>query len=112
MYDFPEKETVYRVQLTDTPEAKERTLLCRVWLEGQHDSSYVCPIGRKAILYLQKDSLVTQLKVGDELFVSVRISSPVNGGNFDEFDYVRYLMRHGISAVSYTHLTLPTICSV
>ena len=73
VHDFPEKETVYRVQLTDTPEAKERTLLCRVWLEGQHDSSYVCPIGRKAILYLQKDSLVTQLKVGDELFVSVRI---------------------------------------
>lgn len=101
MYDFPEKETVYRVQLTDTPEAKERTLLCRVWLEGQHDSSYVCPIGRKAILYLQKDSLVTQLKVGDELFVSVRISSPVNGGNFDEFDYVRYLMRHGISGTGY-----------
>lgn len=101
VYDFPEKETVYRVQLTDTPEAKERTLLCRVWLEGQHDSSYVCPIGRKAILYLQKDSLVTQLKVGDELFVSVRISPPVNGGNFDEFDYVRYLMRHGISGTGY-----------
>mgnify|MGYP003039687418 FL=1 len=108
VYDFPEKETVYRARLTDTPEAKERTLLCRVLLEELRDSSGVCPIGRKAILYLQKDSLGAllklgdkQLKMGDELLVSARIASPVNGGNFDEFDYARYLMRHGISGTGY-----------
>lgn len=38
-----------------------------------------------------------QLKIGDELLVSARIAPPANGGNFDEFDYARYLMRHGIS---------------
>lgn len=101
VYDFPEKETVYRARLTDTPEAKERTLLCKVLLEEQYDSSGVCPIERKAILYLQKDSLVAQLKVGDELLVSARIAPPANGGNFDEFDYARYLMRHGISGTGY-----------
>lgn len=54
VYDFPEKEAVYRVRLTDTPETKERTLLCRVLLKELRDSSGVCPIGRKAILYLQR----------------------------------------------------------
>ena len=89
VYDFPEKEAVYRVRLTDTPETKERTLLCRVLLKELRDSSGVCPIGRKAILYLQKDSLFTllklgdkQLKIGDELLVSARIAPPANGGNF------------------------------
>ena len=108
VYDFPEKEAVYRVRLTDTPETKERTLLCRVLLKELRDSSGVCPIGRKAILYLQKDSLFTllklgdkQLKIGDELLVSARIAPPANGGNFDEFDYARYLMRHGISGTGY-----------
>ena len=79
-----------------------------LFYEELRDSSGVCPIGRKAILYLQKDSLGAllklgdkQLKMGDELLVSARIASPVNGGNFDEFDYARYLMRHGISGTGY-----------
>lgn len=83
-------------------------MLCRVLLKELRDSSGVCPIGRKAILYLQKDSLFTllklgdkQLKIGDELLVSARIAPPANGGNFDEFDYARYLMRHGISGTGY-----------
>lgn len=108
VYDFPDKETVYRVRLTDTLETKERTLLCRVLLEELRDSLGVCPIGRKAILYLQKDSLVTQLtmgdeqlKMGDELLISACIAPPANGRNFDEFDYARYLMRHGISGTGY-----------
>lgn len=75
---------VYRVRLTDTPETKERTLLCRVLLKELRDSSGVCPIGRKAILYLQKDSLFTllklgdkQLKIGDELLVSAALLHPL-----------------------------------
>ena len=65
-------------------------------------------MGRTAILYLQKDSVFTvlklgdkQLKIGDELLVSARIAPPANGGNFDEFDYARYLMRNGISGRGY-----------
>lgn len=101
VYDFPEQETVYRVLLTDRPEMKERTLLCRVLVEELHDSTGVYPVERKAILYLQKDSLVIQPKVGDRLLVSSRIAPPVNGNNFDEFDYARYLMRKGINGTGY-----------
>lgn len=101
VYNFPEQETVYRVLLTDRPEMKERSFLCRVNIEELHDSAGVYPVERKAILYLQKDSLVAQLNEGDRLFVSSRIAPPANGNNFDEFDYARYLMRKGISGTGY-----------
>lgn len=101
VYDFPEKETIYRALLTDSPEAKERSVLCRVFIEELHDSTGTYPVERKALLYLQKDSLVTQLKEGDRMLVSARLSPPINGHNFDEFDYARYLMRKGVSATGY-----------
>ena len=43
----------------------------------------------------------SQLKTGDELLVSARISPPANNNNFDEFDYARYLMRKGICGTGY-----------
>lgn len=119
VYPFPEKEIVYRVVLTDTPKAKERTFLCPVLLKERYDSTGVYHVGRKAILYLQHDSatvrlsagnqssvttpvsVVDQLQSGDELLVSSRISPPVNGKNFDEFDYARYLMHKEISGTGY-----------
>lgn len=110
-HSFPEKETVYRVLLTDPPEQKERTFLCRVFLKEQRDSTQVYSVDRKAILYLKSDSVVAQWKGGEELLVSARISSPVNGGNFDEFDYARYLMRKGISGTGYVSAEKWTLLS-
>ena len=52
VYEFKDQETIYRVRLTDTPELKERSYLCRVFLEEYHDSANLCPVERKAILYL------------------------------------------------------------
>lgn len=98
---FPKQESVYRVSLTDTPEAKERSFLCRIVLQERCDSVGIHPINRKAILYLQRDSAVAGLKSGDELLVSARISPPANGNNFDEFDYARYLTLKGISGTGY-----------
>ena len=101
-YTFPKEETVYRGWVTDTPETKEHTFLCRVLLKEQRDSTAIHSIDDcKAILYLQRDSAAAGLKRGDELWVSARISPPVNGRNFDEFDYARYLMRKGISGTGY-----------
>ena len=101
-YTFPKEETVYRGWVTDTPETKEHTFLCRVLLKEQRDSTAIHSIDDcKAILYLQRDSAAAGLKRGDELWVSARISPPVNGQNFDEFDYARYLMRKGISGTGY-----------
>lgn len=108
-YTFPKEETVYRAMLTDTPKAKERSYLCPVTLEERCDSAGSYPVGRKAILYLLRDSVaaisqsstITQLKAGDELLISSRIAPPANGKNFDEFDYARYLKHKGISGTGY-----------
>ena len=99
--DFPQEEAVYRVRLTEKPEMKERSYLCRVIVKERQDSVTTYPIYKQVILYLAKDSLVTQLKGEEELLVSTHLSSPKNGGNFDEFDYARYLMRKGISGTGY-----------
>lgn len=101
VYSFPEKETVYQVLITDTPQAKERTYLCRAFLKERRDTAGIHPIGYTAVLYLQQDSAATRLKSGDELLISTRISSPTNNQNFDEFDYARFLMRKGVSGTGY-----------
>lgn len=101
VYSFPEAETVYQVSITDTPQAKEHTFLCQALLREHRDTTGIYPIGRTAILYLQQDSAATQLKSGDELLISTRISPPANNQNFDEFDYTRFLMRKGISGTGY-----------
>lgn len=101
VYDFKDQETVYRLRLTGMPELKERSYLCRVFLEECRDAGNICPVERKAILYLEQDSSVLRLQAGDELLVSSRISPPVNGKNFGEFDYSRYLMYKGIAGTGY-----------
>ncbi len=100
-YTFPKEEAVYRVLITGTPQTKERTYLCQVLLKEHWNSIGVYPVGRKSILYLQRDSAASRLKSGDELLVSARISPPANHKNFDEFDYARYLIRKGISGTGY-----------
>ena len=74
VYSFPEEETVYRVLITDAPQAKEHTYLCQTLLKERRDTAGTYPIERTAILYLQQDSAVTRLKSGDELLISARIS--------------------------------------
>ena len=92
---------MYRVLITDAPQAKEHTYLCQTLLKERRDTAGTYPIERTAILYLQQDSAVTRLKSGDELLISARISPPLNNRNFDEFDYARFLMRKGISGTGY-----------
>ena len=100
-YTFPDDDVIYRALITDTPQPRERTSLCRVLVKEYYDSIGSHPVERKAILYLKQDSAAVCLKSGDELLVSTRISPPANQKNFDEFDYARYLMRRGISGTGY-----------
>ena len=100
-YTFPDDDVIYRVLITDIPQPRERTSLCRVLVKEYYDSIGSHPVERKAILYLKQDSAAACLKSGDELLVSTRISPPANQKNFDEFDYARYLMRRGISGTGY-----------
>ena len=53
---------MYRVLITDAPQAKEHTYLCQTLLKERRDTAGKYPIERTAILYLQQDSAVTRLK--------------------------------------------------
>lgn len=91
-YSFAQTEEVVRqVVLTRKPEKKEHSLLCRVQTED----------GKNMLLYLPPDSMAQQWQGGEELLVSARIAPPVDSRNPDEFDYARYLNRHGIAATAY-----------
>lgn len=85
------EEVVRRVVLTGKPEKKEHSLLCRARTEE----------GKRVLLYLAPDSAAQQWQGGEVLLISARIVPPVNKGNPDEFDYVRYLSRKGIAGTAY-----------
>lgn len=98
---YPEEEAVYRAAITEKPELKERSILCRVLLTQGYDSLISTHLSDHVLLYLAKDSLSEQLQSGDELLVSSRLSSPVNNGNPDEFDYPRYLARKQVCGTGF-----------
>ncbi|WP_321333472.1 ComEC/Rec2 family competence protein [uncultured Bacteroides sp.] len=100
---FPAKETVYRGLLTEKPEVKEHSVLCRIRLSEEGDSVLRKPFHQNVLLYFSKDSASEQMLRGDELLFSARISIPKNNGNPDEFDYVRYLLRKGISGTGFVY---------
>lgn len=104
-FAFPAADTsaVYRVSLVSKPEIKKNTLLFRASLKGEvrKDTLLQNGSGKAFLLYFPKDTAAYALKRGDELLVYTRLSRPANGGNPDEFDYARYLLRKGISGTAY-----------
>ncbi|KAA6304179.1 hypothetical protein EZS27_044177, partial [termite gut metagenome] len=77
-YTFPPSESVYRAVITDKPEIKERTVLCRTrLLESRHLSSVVFP-RKNILLYLPKDSTSISLQNGNEILFSALLSPPRN----------------------------------
>ena len=91
-YPFSTEETPYRVHLLDAPQQKERSVMCL---------ANIPTIDKQVLLYFSKDSLSSHLKRGDELLVCAKLAAPQNNGNFDEFDYARYLLHRGISATGF-----------
>lgn len=103
-YSFPEKSTTYRMVLTEQPQVKERSMLCRVRLTEQIDSAFQkTDLNLTALVYLSRDSLSESLRRGDVLLVYTKFSSPMNSGNPDEFDYARFLRHHQVSAVGFVY---------
>ena len=102
-YDFPGEPAVYKVRIVEKPEPKERSILCRsVLLEACMADSVRPEKGTPLfLLYFPKDSVAATLRRGDELLVHATLSPPMNNGNPDEFDYVRFLRRRGGSGTAY-----------
>lgn len=102
-YTFSEAPAVYQVFIQDAPEERENSLLCRSVLKGKDRNNGVLYNSHPTIflLYFPKDSVTSAFRRGDELLVYTRLMAPANNGNPDEFDYVRYLRRKGVSGTAY-----------
>ena len=102
-YDFRDTPSTYRVYLSEVPEERERSLLCRAELleEYRPDTLLRQTDAPLFLLYLPKDSLTATLRRGDEVLVHTRLMPPRNDGNPDAFDYARYLRRRGGTGTAY-----------
>ena len=102
-FPFSDEAAVYQVILLEKPEMKERSVLCHVQLEGKVNDEDLqkSEYGRTFLFYFPRNSATVALKRGDRLWVHTRITPPVNNGNPDEFDYVRYLTRKAGTGTAY-----------
>ena len=102
-FPFSDEAAVYQVILQEKPEMKERSVLCHVQLEGKVNDEDLqkSEYGRTFLFYFPRNSATVALKRGDRLWVHTRITPPVNNGNPDEFDYVRYLTRRAGTGTAY-----------
>lgn len=100
--DFPSSETVYRAVITDLPKVKERSVHCRAQLLDVPGLPEADALNDRVILlYVAPDSAGQTIRRGDEILFSARLSLPPPGGNPEEFDYGRYLIRKGVSGTAY-----------
>lgn len=92
---------IFLIELTKFPIEKENSVLLYADLLQRVDSSSVAEASGNVSIYTAKDSAVLALRSGDCLMVSTTLSVPKKNGNPDEFDYGRYLRRHGVCGSGY-----------
>ena len=95
------EHAVYEVELEAAPVEKAKSYLCKVELVQKYDSTGYKNAYGHAIIYLQKDSSVRLLLLGDRILVDAEFKSPDGVQNPQGFDYARYLRRQGILATAY-----------
>ncbi|WP_081743684.1 ComEC/Rec2 family competence protein [Bacteroides timonensis] len=102
-FPFSDEAAVYQAIISEQPEMKERSLLCRVRLEGRMEKGAVRRSDHEHtfLFYFPKDSTAASLSRGDRLWVRTPLTPPVNNGNPDEFDYIRYLVRKDGTGTAY-----------
>ena len=102
-YYWGENKECYKVQLTDKPTEKEKTILCPVVVQTRQNSTGNVCINKRTVLYLTKDSLSRKLHRGDNLLIYTQIKSPQNNGNPEEFDYASYLTHQKIGGTAFVY---------
>ena len=103
-FPFSGQEEVYQVVIREHPEEKNRSILCRSAIrEVRMNDSTLQKLDEEKLflLYFPKDSVARQLRRGDMLWISARLSPPANNGNPDEFDYARFLRHRGVCGTGY-----------
>lgn len=131
-FNFSGKSQLYRLKLVESPEVKDRSVLCvaetrlvdgglskmdhpagkLTAIESSADkptanetsagTSASMHFSAKTIVYLQKESSALQLQRGDILIARLRFQAPAPVQNPEGFDYAAFLRRKGIAATAYS----------
>lgn len=99
--DQLEHKKRFVVKLVESPVEKAKSYSITVDIKQSQQDSLWQKESAKAILYLQKDSLLSNLKAGDYLMITSSLQQVQNAGNPYEFDYVGYLETKHILYSSY-----------
>ena len=88
--EWPSEKMYYSGVVQETPVEKKRTMQCKVQLNE-----------RNVLLYVWKDSLSREIKMGDRLLFQTQIAPPTRTNLSGDFDYASYLLHQGISGTSF-----------
>lgn len=91
----------FTVKIIEQPIDKTKSTMFRAEVISLQDSVTIKEIHKKAIVYLEKDSLSNLLKRGDIIVMQTRFNEPQNYNNPESFNYKEYLKRKGIGATAY-----------
>lgn len=92
-----ERESAYFIaRLSDTPHRASKTYKVKARISNVADTDIWQPTACDIMLYIQKDSASSTLCYGDYIVVHARPQLPDSSLNPHQFDYRRYLLRHGI----------------
>ena len=90
------RPATFVVRLSDTPRQTPKTYKVKARVVSVADSDTWQPAKCDIMLYVQKDSASAALGYGDCLVVRAYPHLPDRSIGSDQFDYRRYLLRHGI----------------
>ena len=90
------RPATFVVRLSDTPRQTPKTYKVKARVVSVADSDTWQPAKCDIMLYVQKDSASAALGYGDCLVVRAYPHLPDSSIGSDQFDYRRYLLRHGI----------------
>ncbi len=95
------EQTYYLARLEKPPLEKKNSFRFEVRLVLKQDTTASNPIRGKLLLYLEKDSSVQHLRVGDEILFKAYLNKLSPPKNPNEFDYRNYLNLQRIYAQVY-----------
>ena len=99
--DYLDSLAVYRAQVLEPPVPRNTSVLTDVRLLSMYRCDSVRRLNQEAVLYLQTDSLLPGLQVGDIILAHARLTrpQPVFEGDFDYGNYLRMQHKTGVGYV-------------
>lgn len=83
-------------EVIEIPEEREKTFKLLLEAKAGFSNDSILITNGKLLAYVNKDSLSSEIKIGDRLFMENNFREIINNQNPYEFDYKRYLWNQGI----------------